>query len=318
MKMGTFLISSGGDSAHDSHAQPEIRNVPIFRRLPALGILLAMPAFALGPNDILPPEQAYPYTVTAADGAIEVGWDIQPGYYLYRDRMGFASATSGIELGDPGLPPGEIHEDEFFGRMETYRGPTTVRIPYSAAADAPDTLTLEISSQGCADLGVCYPPQTWTAAVPLIAIGASGSGSLFDRPGEAPVAALSNPVVGQAPGPSLPGGAFVESGFLPPGEAFRFVATTDGPNLLLAHWKIADGYYLYRDKFAFDVEGEAIQLGAPELPPGEPKHDEFFGDTEVYYDEVTARIPFARASPSAAEITLLASFQGCAEDGICY
>ncbi|MGH8494948.1 MAG: protein-disulfide reductase DsbD [Gammaproteobacteria bacterium] len=317
MKTGTFLISA----VRDLRSRAEVRNIPVFAILTGLAAL-SFPggrAFALGPADILPPEQAYPYTVTATGDAVEVSWDIEPGYYLYRERMSFASATPGIELGEPVMPAGEIHEDEFFGRMEIYRGPTAIRIPFSARDGAPDSLSLEIRSQGCADLGVCYPPQNWIADVRLPSSPARAAGGLFDRP-RSTSGALSNPVAGEAAGPlgDLAGNALAESGFLPPEEAFRFVVDAAGPNLLTVQWQIAEGYYLYRDKFAFEAENAAIQLGNPELPPGEPKHDEYFGDTEVYYDTVTANIPFARASPEAAEVTLLASYQGCAEDGICY
>ncbi|CAN5272850.1 hypothetical protein BH24PSE2_BH24PSE2_05550 [soil metagenome] len=303
-------LNANGLRARNSGARPFlIRHVPTLLAL----LLAAAPAGALDPRDLLPPEQAFAYTVTAADGALQVAWDIQPGYYLYRDRIGFDSRTAGIALGQPELPEGEIHEDEFFGRMVIYRGPTVIRIPFSLSADAPPRLLLDIRSQGCADAGICYPPQTWEAVVPVTAP------RLFARSDEIP-AGLSNPVPGE-PRTSLPGLAgdvAADAQFLPPEKAFPFAATVAGPNLLLVRWNIADGYYLYRDKLAFEIDGPNIQLGTPELPAGVPQHDEYFGDTEVYYGELAVRLPFARASPAGTEITLLAEFQGCAEDGICY
>ena len=83
-------------------------------------------------------------------------------------------------------------------------------------------------------------------------------------------------------------------------------------------WTIADGYYLYRDKLAVATDSTLIQLAAPELPPGEPKTDEYFGATEVYYGSVDVRVPFARSGPESGDIVLRLALQGCAEDGICY
>jgi thiol:disulfide interchange protein DsbD len=277
---------------------------------------LAWPAAALGPEDVLPPERAYPYKIAAEAGAVIVRWDIQPGHYLYRDRMGFASLTPGIELDAPELPAGIPHEDEFFGRMEIYRGATAVRIPYRAATGAPATLDLEIRSQGCADAGICYPPQTWTASVALPAAGAG----LFDRVAASGPEPLANPV-SPSPGAApfaLEGAAAGPAQFLPPEQAFRPSAGLAGADTLVARWDIAPGYYLYRDKLGFSVDGGLVQLGAPRLPRGELRNDEFFGESEVYFDALEARIPFVRTAADGGEFVLRVDYQGCAEDGICY
>jgi thiol:disulfide interchange protein DsbD len=106
--------------------------------------------------------------------------------------------------------------------------------------------------------------------------------------------------------------------FLPPDEAFVFNAEMSDPYTVHAHWDIADGYYLYRSKFAFTTGSAAAQLGAPSLPSGTPKHDESFGDTEVYYGKADVLVPISRASREAGEMEIEATYQGCAEDGICY
>ena len=56
-------------------------------------------------------------------------------------------------------------------------------------------------------------------------------------------------------------------------------------------WIIADGYYLYKDRVRVTSNTQEIQVGAPTLPKGKPKHDEFFGDTEVYYEVLKQRCP---------------------------
>ncbi len=94
-------------------------------------------------------------------------------------------------------------------------------------------------------------------------------------------------------------------------------ARFDNPNELTVGWQIAPGHYLYRDKLTFRAEGK-IELGRASLPKGKPHKDENFGDVEVYYDYVEAKIPFARASPNALDVVLTAGFQGCRENSVCY
>lgn len=65
-----------------------------------------------------------------------------------------------MTLGEAELPPGIHHEDPYFGPQEIYRGSFEMRIPYSAAGAPPARIKLELRYQGCADAGLCYPPQT--------------------------------------------------------------------------------------------------------------------------------------------------------------
>ena len=156
----------------------------ILRNRAALaGLLLALawslPAAA--EEDILKPEEAFRYSVEAGPEAIELRWDIAPEHYLYRERMSFRSRTDGVELGEPELPNGKPYDDEFFGRMEIYRG----SVDRAPALQAPERrhrqMELEIRSQGCADIGLCYPPQRWTAVVDLPRAG-GGSGRPAGQP----------------------------------------------------------------------------------------------------------------------------------------
>lgn len=100
----------------------------------------------------LPVEQAFQLNVEPqADGSTNVSWEITPGYYLYKNRLRFDGLS---ELHKPELPTGEPHSDEFFGDQEVYRQFVQVNVP----AGAEETVTL--GWQGCADAGLCYPPQT--------------------------------------------------------------------------------------------------------------------------------------------------------------
>ncbi|BDZ74026.1 thiol:disulfide interchange protein DsbD [Methylophaga marina] len=103
-------------------------------------------------------------------------------------------------------------------------------------------------------------------------------------------------------------------------EAFQFRAEVNDANSILAHWKVLEGNYLYRDKLQFDVIGnDKIKLGNISFPAGENKQDETFGLVEVYHDALSVIIPIKQRPEEAVTFTLKALFQGCSEKfGICY
>jgi thiol:disulfide interchange protein DsbD len=128
---------------------------------------------------LLPPEQAFRFSARAlSTGLIEARFDVAPGYYLYRDKLRFVADAGGPALMAPELPAGERKHDEFFGDVETYRGALVVRLPV-ANGTAGQPLVVKADSQGCADVGVCYPPNTQQVRLSLPAAGA-GPGPLVD------------------------------------------------------------------------------------------------------------------------------------------
>ena len=256
--------------------------------------LTTLPANAASDEDLLRVEQAFTFDVLADDNDIIVKWRAEPGYYLYKKRFGFRSQDDSVRLGEPEFTEGEIHEDQFFGKSVVYRGDFEVRIPYTRGSGS--TANLELKLQGCADIGLCYPPQTWTASV--------------DLPAESKTAAGSNLLA------ALKDRSDVGSGdFLPVDQAFSFTATTINSGWVELGWQIAVGYYLYREHLGFEATGPGQTVGVPVFPDGKKKHDEYFGDSEVYYDELILRLPVQSDSGS---LDLAVSYQGCAEDGICY
>ena len=95
------------------------------------------------------------------DGTLEVSWRIAKDYYLYRDRLKFtAAAPASLKLGKPVLPASLPYEDEHFGTMQIYRDKVVVQLPSST--EAKGAVSLTVVYQGCADAGLCYPPQTRT------------------------------------------------------------------------------------------------------------------------------------------------------------
>jgi thiol:disulfide interchange protein DsbD len=105
-----------------------------------------------------------------------------------------------------------------------------------------------------------------------------------------------------------------EPDLLPLEQAFRLSARVVDASTVEVRFDIADGYYLYRDKFAF-AAGQAV-LGVADIPPGKMKKDEIFGDVEVHRGQLPIRLPLT-ATPDTP-ITLTVRSQGCADAGICY
>jgi thiol:disulfide interchange protein DsbD len=137
-------------------------------------LLLAGATRAAGTDDLLEPEKAFRFSARALDpGTIEIRYDIAQGYYLYRERFRFAAEPGSIKLGTAQFPKGELHQDQFFGRTETYRKALSIRLPISAVGA--DRMKLVVTSQGCADVGVCYTPQQQIADIRLAAGGAPSS-----------------------------------------------------------------------------------------------------------------------------------------------
>ena len=106
--------------------------------------------------------------------------------------------------------------------------------------------------------------------------------------------------------------------FLMPEQAFPVVESRLENGEALITWEVADGYYLYRNKFKFSSDGGQVSLGTPVLPPGKNKRDEFFGDVEILRGRVTARIPVETPAEAPGLIKIKATSQGCADAGLCY
>jgi thiol:disulfide interchange protein DsbD len=141
--------------------------------LPLLLIALA-PARAANTDELLEPDKAFRFSARALDAAtVEVSYAIADGYYLYRERFRFAAEPATVRLGEPQFSKGQIHEDKFFGKQETYRKEVRIRLPLEAAGA--ERLKLLVTSQGCADLGVCYVPQVQSAELRLASLGGSRS-----------------------------------------------------------------------------------------------------------------------------------------------
>ncbi len=114
---------------------------------------------------------------------------------------------------------------------------------------------------------------------------------------------------------SLCAGAANSQEPLEPEQAYRFSARLLDDKTIEARWDITPDYYMYRQKIAFAAQPATVRLGAPELPKGKEKDDEFFGRVETYHDQLVVRIPILTGTPP---FTLKAESQGCWDGGVCY
>lgn len=131
--------------------------------------------FARAADDFLDPSVAFRFSATEQPGEVVVTYKIADGYYMYRERFAFATRNGTATLGEPQLPAGHVKFDQTFNKnVETYRNELTIRVPVKQAAGPFD---VAVTSQGCADAGICYPPMERVYHVSGAALQPAGSGA---------------------------------------------------------------------------------------------------------------------------------------------
>jgi thiol:disulfide interchange protein DsbD len=164
--------------ARTSALAPAARSSPAATALRFFWVAIALLAvIALQParaaeDQFLEPDKAFQFSAKAHDArSVEVTFAIAPGYYLYREQFKFAAA--GATLGTPAIPPGKVKFDETFQKnVETYRNAISILVPIEQAGAE---FRLVVTSQGCADAGLCYPPMQSAAAIGLTGFGGVGT-----------------------------------------------------------------------------------------------------------------------------------------------
>ncbi len=260
--------------------------------------------YALGSKDLLAVDQAFVLSAKAiSSDLIEVSWDITEGYYLYRNKTSIASQSTDIELGVPDMPVGKTKHDDFFGDVVTYRNHLKISVPVINKQGL-SSIKILVKYQGCADVGVCYPPQKKTLTIDLPQASSTTQVNSISQ------------FVDNFKGLKL---NLFEDELLPAEQAFQFFATVKDANTLRLNWVIADSYYLYRDKIKLALSNSpSVQLGEIKLPQGQPYHDEAFGQVQIFHNDLSVDLPIIRSSKTAQTINLIAKFQGCADRGVCY
>ena len=166
-------------------ALPSLRSPSVVRGLTLRVVWVAMLLVIIGgavfgADDFLEPERAFVLSGRAIDARqVEIQFEIAPGYYLYGDKFKFIA--EGVTLGSAVVPPGKVKFDETFQKeVETHRGVLRIALPVE---QAPAEFKLSVTSQGCADRGLCYPPQEQELAVSLAGFGGNGTVRLLAAAG---------------------------------------------------------------------------------------------------------------------------------------
>jgi thiol:disulfide interchange protein DsbD len=255
-----------------------------------------------------------------------VRWKIAPGYYLYRDKISFRSATGDIQTSLGAMPEAEIKDDEFFGKVPVYRNEVSVEVRLKPELTANEQLRLIAKSQGCAESGLCYPPHEQSlslvlpAQLPVQQAKPVATGTETAKPEP------SQPAANKPAGLGLFGNAMPgqDDEILPAEQAFRVSAESpDGLNVRL-DWQIAKGTYLYRDEIRLRLkDSQGLSLGELKLPQAVIKEnsvrpDGDLGDVAVYEADFGLEVPLLRHQATASKASLEVSYQGCNEVGICY
>ena len=136
-------------------------------------------------DDFLLPDQAFRFDALAGGSdQVVLNWEIAEGYYLYRARIKVTTPSAAAQLGAPQFPAGQFKTDEYFGRQEIYHHELRVTVPVARAAGGAFALPLQVTYQGCAEKGLCYPPITKSVSVALArGAGSAGGGDVSGSSG---------------------------------------------------------------------------------------------------------------------------------------
>jgi thioredoxin:protein disulfide reductase len=169
-------LLAAGVCALAAHAQSPSSPAPPSAAAPSKGLGSVLGSARTTGDEFLPVDEAFRFdALPGGSDQVVLNWEIAEGYYLYRARIKVATESTAAQLGAPQFPPGQVKNDEYFGRQEVYHHELRVTVPVARAAGGAFALPLQVTYQGCAEKGLCYPPQTKSVRVSLSG-GAGGAG----------------------------------------------------------------------------------------------------------------------------------------------
>jgi thioredoxin:protein disulfide reductase len=176
-----LLLALGLNCAWAQSAPPQPGAAPATQKPSGIDAVLgASRNGAKSGDDFLEADQAFRFDALAVGSdRVRLDWEIAPGYYLYRARIKISSPGSATLLGAAQMPTGQIKNDEYFGKQEIYHGELSAVVPVRRTGSGALDVPLQVTYQGCAEAGLCYPPITKTVTVHLPAqeAGAAGGGA---------------------------------------------------------------------------------------------------------------------------------------------
>ncbi|WP_041246978.1 protein-disulfide reductase DsbD [Brumicola nitratireducens] len=281
--------------------------------LVAMAVLIAYPQACKAQIDVSPQtlfqdmpsflkvDQAFQMDFEQSGNQLIVKWDVAEGYYLYKKQ--FSIEADGALLGEPIYPEASEIEDEYFGLSEVFKQDIEVVYPIiKADADA----VIKVRFQGCAEAGLCYPPKQNDIYLTAVAMNnpiQEGESNPFDDASKINKSDSKD---------SLQDLFDEQPTFVKVEEAFGFsFEQVDGK--LIVNWDIEDGYYLYKKQFKTVINNG--ELSEPVYPAATQIEDEFFGISDVFFEDMTVEYQIVWAKQDAA---VKLRFQGCATAGLCY
>ncbi len=297
-----------------------------------------------GVEDLLPVDEAFVPDVKVDSDRVLLSFKVAHGYYLYKERISLeAVRPDDVVLAALQLPTGEKKVDEFFGEQHVYHQNFSGIAPLSFPNGKPNLVAFKLKYQGCADAGVCYPPQFRTFAMDLPGETVSGlvdensSRPVNNDPAQNPeslppqnattltdnvdplIAAPINadPLGIAAPNGSPTGLTVIAQDALPEDEAYKLEALATDRNTILLRVSAPSDYYVYQDKFSFASNADGMAITA-KFPAARKIKDEHFGDVLAHFGVTEIPLELSRTNGAPQKIALSVGFQGCKENSVCY
>ena len=268
------------------------------KRISSFFLLLLLGSFSQANASLLPANEAFGLNAQLADNNIELDWRISSGYFVVKESIEISVAEPN-QVDSAVFPPAIPTVDAFLGNINIYRDDQTVILPL--LGETTSDLALTIVFEGCADLGICYPPITKNIKLSAPINSQTQDSSNATTPDSS--AAVE-----------VPTGSLKAGGPLPVDQAFNLDVVAIDAQTLNVRWLVHEDYYLYKDKIAINIEGASIARIA--YPDATLKNDEFFGQVSIY-DRPT-EILVTLEDVSSGEVTLSVEYQGCWKGGVCY
>jgi thiol:disulfide interchange protein DsbD len=263
-------------------------------------LLLFLGAFSQVSASLLPASEAFQLSAQIVDDKVELNWSISSGYFVVKESIEISTAEPD-QIGNAAFPQAVPTVDAFLGNINIYRGEQSVVLPISS--ENTNDLVLTIVFDGCADLGICYPPITKniTLSAPV-----KKQIQIISY-----VPALDSSAISEV---TAQVGLLQKGSPLPANEAFNLDVVAIGAQTLNIRWLVHKDYYLYKDKIAISVKGASIVNIL--YPDATLINDEFFGRVSIYDRPI--EVLLSLEDVSSGQVTLSVEYQGCWKGGVCY
>ncbi|MGE4570128.1 MAG: protein-disulfide reductase DsbD [Gammaproteobacteria bacterium] len=270
------------------------------KRLLSFLLLLLLGPFSQANASLLPANEAFQLNAQIVEDKVELTWSISSGYFVVKESIEVSTAEPN-QLGGALFPQAIPTVDAFLGNINIYRGEQSIVLPISS--ENTSDLTLSVVFDGCADLGICYPPITKN--ITLSAPAKKQVQVVSETP------ALDSSALSE---PSTQDSFLQAGGPLPANDAFNLDVFAIDAQTLNIRWLVHKDYYLYKDKISIKVVGADIANVV--YPDATLKNDEFFGRVSIYDRPI--EVLLSLADISSGKVTLSIEYQGCWKGGVCY